>query len=305
MAILVLLIFVFMLKHALFQVWWGLTQALAPGPTADMEMTIRMSDTLTEASGMVFWSDEIYVINDGGNSPSIYLLNDDGSIKHEALQSTATNVDWEELTTSDRGVFFIGDFGNNNNNRNNQKIYITNPVRSNIPLYPKVVDTINLKFTNQKDFPAKEKDRHFDMEAMFHFKDSLYLFSKNRAKPNTGYTYMYKFSDAPNTYELSPVDSFLVKKGGFRAANWISGAAISPDGKNMILLTYNKFWLFTDYKGSDFFSGKVQRINLPTYTQKEAVCFITNSTILIADEKNPASGGKIYYIDIAEYLNND
>lgn len=288
-----------MLKHAFFQVWWGLTHVLAPGPTAHIDLDIRLTDTLNEVSGMIYWSDELYVINDSGNQPSLYTVSDDGSIEVET-KLNASNVDWEELSTSEYGVFFIGDFGNNGNYRKDQKIYITNEVRAGFPI--QVTDTIHLSYAHQTDFPAKEKDRHFDMEAMFHFKDSLYLFSKNRSEPNNGYTYMYKIFDTPNTYELTPVDSFLTKKGGFRTANWITGAAISPNGKNMVLLSSNKFWLFSDYKGSDFFSGKVQRINLPTYTQKEAICFITNSTILIADERNPGSGGKIYYIDIAKYL---
>jgi hypothetical protein len=55
--------------------------------------------------------DEIYEIDTLGNLIRTININ------------SANNSDWEDITQDDLNNFYIGDFGNNNNDRTNLRIY--------------------------------------------------------------------------------------------------------------------------------------------------------------------------------------
>jgi len=71
-----------------------------------------------------------------------------GNIKRSINISNAKNIDWEDLTQDDFGHFFIGDFGNNNNKRNDLTIYkIENPI--DIKTTETEAEVIRFKFNDQ------------------------------------------------------------------------------------------------------------------------------------------------------------
>jgi hypothetical protein len=96
--------------------------------------------------------------------------------------------------------------------------------------------------------------------------------------------------DVPGNYSAQLIDSFCLHEP-------VTGAAISPDGKTVVLLTYFSLWIFSDFSGSHFFSGKSFHFQLKGFTQKEAVCFANEQDLFITDEKHFGKGGKLYKID--------
>ena len=85
---------------------------------------------LKEISGIEFdVHKNLWAINDGGDDPNLYLINDKGSVEKTITVTNAKNIDWEDMTQDDFGHFFLGDFGNNDNLRKWLTIYkIENPI---------------------------------------------------------------------------------------------------------------------------------------------------------------------------------
>jgi hypothetical protein len=142
------------------------------------------------------------------------------------------------------------------------------------------------------------------MESMVHLNNSLYLFSKNRSKPFTGYTKVYKLPTEPGKYVAELVDSVNLGPGHV-LQTWVTSASLSPDKKILALLSHDKVWLFYCFKGDKFFSGKKKIIELNNFSQKEAICFITNKELYLTDEltKN-VLGGNLYHLKLdKDYAN--
>jgi hypothetical protein len=105
---------------------------------------------------------------------------------------------------------------------------------------------------------------------------------------------MYRLPDVPGTYTAQLIDSF-------NTVSWITAADISPSGKSMVLMSYGMMWLFTNYTGSDFFQGKATMLTMDT-TQTEGVVFINNTETYLTDERFLGTGGKLYLLDLKQYI---
>ena len=247
------------------------------------------SGLLSLNSGITFWTH-----NDGGNDPVLYEIDTLCNILRKVLVRNVTNVDWEEITGDFEGNLFLGDFGNNNNERRDLKIYILNHLQENKNDTVEA-SVISFRYANQTEFPPDAAYRNFDMEAFIWFEGNLHLFSKNRTNPFSGYCYHHRIPDKPGDYTTSLIDSFQAGKG-IMQQYWVTGAAVSPNQKSLILLSYDKFWLFNPLLGANFFSTKSKTINFTRLTQKEAIFFVSEQEIWLTDEYYSLlrNGGKLY-----------
>jgi hypothetical protein len=250
------------------------------------------SSGLEISEGPTFWSH-----NDGGGEPEIYHFDSSGTYFRPMRYQNAQNVDWEDMTQDAEGYFYMGDFGNNNNRRQDLRIYkAANP----LPMSTTITNAeiIEFSYPDQVGFPPSSSMMRFDMEAMIWFKDALYLFSKNRTDPFDGIVHCYRLPDSAGTYTAVLVDSFYTGPGTM-LENWVTSADISPDGKRLFLLGQGKAWLFSNFTGDRFFDGTLQQLTFNTITQKEAVCFASNSEVYITDELVlNLIGGKLYYLNL-------
>ncbi|MBT8326148.1 MAG: hypothetical protein KJP21_00410, partial [Bacteroidia bacterium] len=103
-----------------------ISMLLASSVAAQTIQTLEtLPAVLNENSGMVAYSsNSFYFINDGGNEASIYRYDTTSKIATEIIVRNASNVDWEDLAQDKSGNLYIGDFGNNDNNRTNLAIYL-------------------------------------------------------------------------------------------------------------------------------------------------------------------------------------
>ncbi len=249
---------------------------------------------LRECSGMAVLPDgRLAMINDSGNEPLIYLTDTAGNLLQVLESPFLHNRDWEELLFH-QGHFYLGDFGNNANKRQDLLIY---KVAFDGDSLGKV-EEIRFSYARQKHYPPPAANRHFDLEAMVALGDSIYLFSKNRSDPFNGYSYQYKLPQQAGDYRLAPVDSFFTGNGT-RECFWITGAALEVDRNLLCLLSYRQMWLFSDFKGSHFFKGNYRVIRFDEFSQKEAVSFGKWPLLYFTDEKNLMEGGYLYYLTLA------
>ena len=258
-----------------------------------LEITGDLPYSLKESSGIVnlSGSDNFWMINDSGNTNELFEVSEGGKVKQIVTIENAKNKDWEDLASDGKDSIFIGDFGNNNNKRKDLGIY-TVAISSIKNGRVKAVKT-SFSFVDQKKFPPKKKDRNFDVEAFVYKDGYFYLFTKNRSSEFNGITKLYKVPAQVGNHTAELIGSFETCMNPKKCM--ITSATISKNNKELVLLTHDKLFLFTNFKGDDFFNGSVSEINLHHDSQKEAVCF-KESIIYITDEATKKSNGNLYRI---------
>ena len=250
---------------------------------------------LKEISGIENSShkDSFWAINDSGNTKEIFLLNLKGDIIKSINIENSKNKDWEDICTDRNGNLYIGDFGNNKNHRENLIIYKINKI-DNIKGSIVKAQKIHFSLEDQKNFPPSKYNLNYDIEAMIHYNKNIYLFTKSRAKPYNGLCKLYRLSDQKGRY-IAELISEIYTCYDYKKCS-ITGASISPDNKTIALLMHNKVMLLSDFSGDDFFEGYRETIYLNHNSQKEAIYFKNNKTLIIADERNKSRGGNLYVL---------
>ncbi len=285
-----------MLKNIFYQIFSFLYFA-SFGQQMPVFVIGEVPENAEECSGIAkLPSGNFAMVNDSGNEPEIFITDSTGALITSIFLDNVCNIDWEEVDYND-GHLYIGDFGNNKNGRTDLTIlkYAISDKDSLSDL-----ELIKFKYAEQKEFPESKKNRNYDTEAMVQLGDSVYVFTKNRTKPFTGYTYLYGMPAKAGDYKLSRLDSFKTGHGD-KSLFWVAGAALSPSKDKLVLLGYDKMWVFTDFKGADFFGGKHETYAFDKLTQKESITFINENTLLITDELNEFGGGEMYLAHLKDY----
>ena len=255
---------------------------------------------LKEVSGITYLetSNLLYTLEDSGNANEIYGLNfENGSIEKTILIEDTENIDWEDLTKDKTGNLYIGDFGNNDNERKDLSIYKIGKEslasESAIPAYK-----VSFSYPEQKDFPPKKTALFFDVEGFFEYNNNFYLFTKNRSKGFDGTSFLYKVPNAPGFHQAVLMGEFKTCDNYDHCA--ITAATISPDASKVAVLTHDKIFLFENFTGDDFLNGTKTTIKLEHFSQKEAISFIDNNRLFIADEKSKSEEGNVYELYITK-----
>ena len=255
---------------------------------------------LKETSGLIAWDGLLWTINDSGGKNEIYGFDpNSGAIKREIRVVNASNHDWEALA-ADEDHIYIGDFGNNKGNRNDLKIYMVpkdslNPGQTGVSAF-----TISFAYADQDHFAWLPRRHPFDCEAMISYHDSLYLFTKNWS---SGMTKLYALPKQPGHYLIEPVDAF-------RARALVTDAAISPDENILVLTCYLQYnpslWIFYDFQGRHFFSGKKVQVRYPEYynAQTEGAGFWNADTLFVSAERSKRFSQAVYQFNIQQLLDS-
>lgn len=248
---------------------------------------------LKEVSGITYFPETnlIYTLEDSGNKNAIYALNSEGKVAKTITITNATNVDWEDITKDKSGNIYIGDFGNNDNERKDLCIYKVNKNQLDKDLAVAEYK-VSFSYPEQTEFPPKKKELFFDVEGFFEHEGYFYLFTKNRSKNFDGTAFIYKIKNAVGTQKATKIGEFKTCNNYNHCV--LTSATISPDGKKVVLLSHDKIVLFKGYKGDLFHTGSQTEIKLNDFSQKEAIVFKDNNTLLIADEKSNKVGGNVY-----------
>jgi hypothetical protein len=266
-----------------------------------LERVAVLHDKLNETSGLAFANQHnVYVHNDSGKKPELYEISlATGEIVREVEIENARNKDWEELAADDDFIY-IGDFGNNAGSRDDLRVLKVSRSKASEDTQVKV-DKIHFDYPDQKSFKSR-RSHDFDCEAMIVYEDSLYLFSKNRESFTTD---VYRLPTESGKYSAEKI-------GSFKADGLITAADLRIGRKynSLVLLGYqikgHKYvsfmWLCTEFRGLDFFDGKVVRLDVAPNLQAEAVVWESDTTVLITNEEERAGRGQISRIDLSQYL---
>ncbi|MEX0312772.1 MAG: hypothetical protein AB3N18_01240 [Allomuricauda sp.] len=267
-------------------------QACAQKPWyGDLKFEGKIPSQLSEVSGLIYTAPSLWLIEDNGNKDHIYSINLKGQLIKDYKVKNAKNNDWEDLAKDENGNIFIGNFGNNDNDRKNLSIYkIPNPDKEKGDAVE--AEQIKFSYPEQKKFPPKKSKLLYDCEAFFYKNGFLYLITKNRVRPYTGKALIYKVPAVKGSYKAELVGEFASCTNQKFCS--ITAADISPDGKKVALLSSGRIWLFSNFSGDDFTKGIQQVIDVKHRTQQESICFLDNSTLLVADEQSQTKGRNLY-----------
>lgn len=258
-------------------------------PLFSQEKVGTLPGKLKEISGLVFVTDELMVAhNDGGHAPILYFIDKKGVVQHETLIKDAENQDWEDITFDGQDNIYIGDFGNNANKRSDLCIYVVS-LKEALKADKVNSKKISFSYPDQTSFPPKEKDLHFDCEAMAFYQDSLYLFTKNRSEPWDGQSHVYSIDIQNKKQTANFLGTLYIGKNG-----WWQDAITAVDIRDGVcyLLTYNRLMKYKIKEGKLSF---MQWVYLTPITQKESVAVNSKGEIFVADEQQVGLGGGFLY----------
>lgn len=268
-----------------------------------IKLCSKLSDSLSESSGLAIIDNQFWSHNDSYNPSIIYMFDSlTGTIKHSVFIRNYPNTDWEDIT-QDNKYIYIGNFGNNGGSR--KDLSILKIKKSDINLSTSI-DTVNadiIRFSmgDQTDFKDTFISNNYDMEAFLYFNDSLHLFSKNWVDKQSRH---YVCPTDTGNHVLMPVETIDV--GG-----QISGATINANGV-VALIGYTKplypcfIWLCWDHQNLRLNSGNRRKIDLGTTLypgQIEGVAMRGN-TIYITNE-NKVAVQQLLKLDMSKWIDNN
>jgi hypothetical protein len=251
---------------------------------------------LKEVSGIALSQDQktIWAIEDAGNKNVVYGLNRQGELITDVLVENAENNDWEDITKDATGSIYIGDFGNNENDRQNLSI-LKLDLKTDSQKSTKVIQTTKFHYEGQTEFPPKKSNLLYDCEAFVEKDGSFYLFTKNRSKGFDGTFLVFQIPNKEGDFEAKLVGKLKLEGGYSDAA--ITSATINSKNQ-IVLLNHKNINVLSAFTANDFSSAKIQKTPLNHNSQKEAIVFVDDKTLLIADEKDKKTGGNVYQFSL-------
>lgn len=276
-----------------FLVSFSLVLLACQQDSSQMQTLYSLPKKLKEVSGITYFPETnlLYTLEDSGNANEVYALNSEGKLEKTITITNAINVDWEDITKDKDNNLYIGDFGNNDNER--QDLCIYKVANKELDKENAVAEyKISFSYPEQTEFPPKKKELFYDVEGFFEYQNYFYLFTKNRSKNFDGTAFIYKIPNAAGTQKAIKIGEFKTCDNYNHCV--LTSATISPDGKKVVVLSHDKIVLFQGFQDDLFHKGTQTEILLGDFSQKEAVVFKDNNTLLIADEKTNKVGGKVY-----------
>jgi hypothetical protein len=241
-----------------------------------------LNPIINEASGIAdskkntgfLWAQE-----DGGNPTQLYLLKHDGTVQKKIYIKGAVNRDWEDMALAGNDIY-IGEIGDNNAVYPGYAFYkFGEPDLS--------VDTIS----NFETILFRYPDGSHDAEAFLVelATNTIYIITK-RDNPSRIYKLTPPFS--PSTVATAEAVGQLSYSG-------VVGAAISPDGKEVIVKTYLSLHHYKIASGEKIETALQKAPTIIPYVvepQGEAVCFsTTNNGYFTLSEKGFAPSVRLYF----------
>ena len=279
----------------LLLIWGGLLNSCAQEPIPQnprLKVICKLPSKLNENSGLAYYGgQQVWIIEDNGNRDEIYAVNFNGELVKSFSVKNGQNQDWEDLAQDESGRLFIGDFGNNDNKRKDLAIYLL-PSPEEEKGEKIKAKKIEFNYPEQKEFPPSAKERLYDAEAFFYHQGYFYLFTKNRTKPFSGESLVYRVEVKEGKQEAKLL-GVLTTCTTERFCK-ITSAALSPSGKRLVLMGYGKMWLINNPNMDRLPESKLEMIDLEWPTQMESVCFKDENTLLISDEQSESRGRYLY-----------
>jgi hypothetical protein len=227
----------------------------------------------------------IWVQEDSGNPPQLFLVGHDAKIKKSIFLDGISNRDWEDMTIAkgpdpSLDYLYVADLGDNGSTYSDYTIY-------RFPEPSLTVDTVRKIDRIRLKYP----DGPHDAEAFVvdDLNKEIYIITK---RDSTSRIYRLKSpvnENAVNALEYVTSLSF----------NGVVSAALAPDRKSILVKTYSAIYYFEIKPGmslSTVFTTTPAPVTYQVEPQGEAICYLDdNSGFFTLSEKAFASTVKLYH----------
>ncbi|MES2304778.1 MAG: hypothetical protein V4558_04695 [Gemmatimonadota bacterium] len=262
------------------------------GKLSDPRLGEASGAALSVANPGLFWT-----IDDSGNPPDLYAVDSTGTLRADFAVTGATNVDWEEVAVGPCGTsrcVYIADTGDNSERRRDVIIYrVVEPVvtpDSRAAAKPlSGVESIRLVYPDQPH----------DVEAMAVTSGGeILLVTKGRSRGILVFAIPASAWGSGRTVTPVRRDSLpIVAAGGM--GREVTGMALSPDGKRVVVRTYRDLYPFT-LRGDGTFApmGKPTGCDiLGREPQGEGITFVNDRQLLLTSERGLFKTGTMLLLE--------
>ena len=248
---------------------------------------IELPSSVYETSGLEKVENNLITINDSGNQPLLYYLNQSGELITERNFSQLQNNDWEDLTVDDKYIY-IADIGNNFDTRKNLRI-----IKAPLDSADNSFEIINFYYPEQEDFSFKQNSK-YDAEGIISVKNKLLIFTKNRAKKITE---IYNLPKKPGNYKAELI-------GQIDTESIVTGADYNKKLKLLVLTSTKDFNEYYIHKIKNFNITKLKNLKIDTFkipigkTQVESIKIIDKNNFWITSEAEFMGSPYLYKISL-------
>jgi hypothetical protein len=253
---------------------------------------------LGEVSGIAasrIHEDILWVINDSGNSASVYALNSRGELISTLTIQGVSNNDWEDVASFEykgKAYILIADVGDNFAKRSKCFLhFIEEPDIKNA----QGTSPLSVKPSWSITYTYEDGPRDCESVAVDVVNEKILLLSKRDSPP---VLYELPLTNGKNAVakKCAAINPLPQRIGGITAfsnySNQPTAMDISADGSSAVVLTYGSAFYFRKKKSSDWstvFLDTPEEIRFPPMRQAESICFSKDgSTIYITSEQLPA-----------------
>jgi len=239
---------------------------------------ISLSTEIIEASGIADSRNNpgnLWVEEDSGNPPQLYLLGHDGSIKKTVMIDGAVNRDWEDIAVANgpepgKNYLYVGDIGDNDNIYPECTIYRFIEPLADVPTvtsYDRIV------------FQYADGPRDAEAFLVDGVTKDIYIITKRDTKSR-----IYKIAYPQNTSDTN--QAVFVSELSYSG---VVSASLSVNEKELIIKTYTALNYYTRKEGESLeqtFKTQATLLGYQLEPQGEAVSFaLDNSGFYTLSEK--------------------
>lgn len=224
----------------------------------------------------------LWVEQDSGNPSQIYLISHTGEFYKKVKIKGANNRDWEDMVLANgpekgKNYIYLGDIGSNNSSATKYFIYrFIEPALN--------ADTV---FTYDK-LVFQYPDRGHDAEAMLVDNSTKDIYVITKRDKSTG---IYKIA-----YPQSATEINQAIKVGELNFNGIVSAALSPDGKEILMKTYTGVYYWKRKPGQPIeqaIKATPVPVSYQLEPQGEAICFKNDNSGFFTLSEKPGFMNKV------------
>ena len=248
---------------------------------------IELPSSVYETSGLEKVDNNLITLNDSGNKPVLYYLNESGKLIIERNFSELQNNDWEDLTVDDEFIY-IADIGNNFDTRDNLRI-----IKAPLDITDNSFEIINFYYPEQEDFSFKQRSM-YDAEGLISVANYLLIFTKNRAKKITE---IYKIPKKEGNYKAKLI-------GEIDTESIVTAADYNKKLKLLVLTSTKDFNEYYIHKIKNFNISRLKKLSVESYeipigkTQVESIKIIDKDTFWITSEAEIMGSPYLYKISL-------
>jgi hypothetical protein len=264
--------------------------AIRTGTITDRDLSEVSGITVSRINKDIFW-----VINDSGNSASVYALNSKGKLLDTIEIQGVSNNDWEDIASFEyegKPYILIADVGDNFARRSKCFLHFIEE-----PDIEKLTgaSTLSVKPSWSITYTYEDGPRDCESVAVDTVTGKILLLSKRDVPP---VLYELPLTGMKNTVakrltEIKPLPRAADVLMDFSlGSNMTTGMDISADGLSAAVLTYGNAFYYEkkpSEKWSHVFKDTPKEIIVPPMRQAESICFGRDGlTLYITTEQLPA-----------------